>query len=299
MTDQPPPVDNWKSEAEDPKFKTARFGSVARGAMENLFYIGALGAVLLGILSFSQPLVNNFSASAAAQNMLELSTAVTVYRDRFAMLPGDDSTAYFRSGKGYRIANGNNHLDGAYNSNYEGDETVQMWHDLEGAGLADAGSGPGVAGFLNKINEEVKRQTVERMKTASDKDKAEGLGTVSGFERKGADGAKKHVQPSNPFNGIYGFEEDPIATDGFNGQLFGVAVCANNIPAGAVKTLAARLAEGRPDDVGRVRAVPMTGSPPFGGADTKGALGKPIDQIDKEAAAGSATRYVVCAIPVR
>ena len=68
-----------------------------------------------------------------------------------------------------------------------------------------------------------------------------------------------YVQPSNPFNGIYGFENGSLTSGTGAFPASATLLCMNNVPASAAEAIDARLDDGA-SNTGSVRALDPTGA---------------------------------------
>lgn len=134
------------------------------------------------------------------------------------------------------------------------------------AGLTDVGDGSGTLGgtFDSTTASAESRLAWAELRAAS-LVKSQGGTTAS------------TVQPANPFNGIYGFQNGA-----FNGALVGNVVCMNSVPPEAAQAIDARLDDGSSNS-GTIRAMAYSGKE---GEATAGTVA---------ASYGAASAYILCA----
>ena len=96
-----------------------------------------IGLLLGGVLR-GQELINSAKVKNMARDFQNVQVYVYGYQDRFKTLPGDDHNAVNHVGATANPANGtqNGVIEGAWNTNTDGDESCAVWEQIRRAGLA-------------------------------------------------------------------------------------------------------------------------------------------------------------------
>ncbi|HSH54904.1 MAG TPA: prepilin-type N-terminal cleavage/methylation domain-containing protein [Methylotenera sp.] len=97
-----------------------------------------IGLLLGGVLK-GQELINSAKVKNMSTDFRNIPVYIYGYQDKFKALPGDDRQATAHNGSTTQ-GNGNGQIEGVWNSEDEGEESVMFWEHVRKAGLAPGGT---------------------------------------------------------------------------------------------------------------------------------------------------------------
>lgn len=183
-----------------------------------------IGLIIGGVLT-GQQIIQNARITNALNAIQAFQAQFQTYAQNYGALPGDDPSAVDRfsssSLSGYALK-GNGNGDGVVGNNSSFDVAV---------GSTGAPAAESLLAWAHL--------------------------RAAGLVKNQVSGNSTAVQPPNPFNGIYGFQNGA-----FNGAFTTTVLCLNNVPAAAAQAIDARLDDGV-SNAGSVRGT--TASSPGSG----------------------------------
>lgn len=186
-----------------------------------------IGLIIGGVLT-GQQIIQNARITNAVNAIQAFQAQFQTYAQNYGALPGDDANA----------------------------ETRFPSATLGGSNLGGNGDGNGIVGTDASFDV----AATQTAKLAGESLLVWAHLRAAGLVKNQMNGNSTAVQPPNPFNGIYGFQNGAFA-----GVFTTTVLCLNQVPAAAAQAIDARLDDGL-SDAGTVQATTISGAGSGGGA---------------------------------